>query len=117
MKKQTLALAFLSLTLTAPALAQTVLYDAAGGQKVSQFGGWFVFPTNLETFSSSSTLYDTSALNSLQGGFSRQDRTLSRAAGLSLGFTMQVTSETHDGTNGPNRSGVSVIAITSGVKG
>jgi PEP-CTERM motif len=117
MKKQTLVLTLVSLSLTTPALAQTVLYSATGGQRVSQFGGWTVFPTTFESFSSGSTLYDTSAINSLQGGFTRQDHVLNRAAGLSLGFTMQVTSETHDGTNGPNRAGVSVIAVTSDLMG
>ena len=117
MKKIALALSFASLCLAAPVLAQTVLYDASGGQKVSQFGGWTVLPTTFESFSSSTTLYDTSASNTLQGGFSRSDQALSRLLGLSLGFTLKVDSEIHDGANGPNRSGVSVIAITSDLMG
>ncbi|MCE9619941.1 MAG: hypothetical protein K8R92_08525 [Planctomycetes bacterium] len=105
------------LALCASALAQTVLYDAAGGQKVSQFGGWFVNPLSLESYSSGSTLYNTLSNNSVQGGFSRFGPTLSRSAGFSLDFTIKVDSETHDGANGPNRSGVSVIVITSDLQG
>ena len=52
MKHIALALPVASLCLAAPALAQTVLYDASGGQKVSQFGGWSVSPTTFESFSS-----------------------------------------------------------------
>lgn len=111
----TLSLSLLALPLASH--AQTVLYDATGGQKVSAFGGWTVFPTAFETFSAGGTLYDTSTLNSSQGGFSRLDQTLNRATGLTLGFTMQVVSETHDGINGPNRAGVSVIALTSDLMG
>ena len=103
-----------TLAIAASAHAQTVLYDAAGGLKVSQYGGWTVFPTSLESFSAGTTLYDTSTINSLQGGFSRLDQTLNRSTGFELGFTMQVNSETHASTN---RSGVSVIALTSDLLG
>lgn len=103
-----------TLAIAASAHAQTVLYDASGGLKVSQYGGWTVFPTALESFSAGATLYDTSAANSVQGGFSRLDQPLNRNTGFELGFTMQVNSETHVSSN---RSGVSVIALTSDLLG
>ena len=116
--KRLLALPLSILCLSAPVLAQTVLYDAAGGQKVSQFGGWIVNPLSSESFVASTTLFDTTLPdNSVKGGFSRFDQPLSRVAGFSLGFTMKLDSETHDGLNGPDRSGVSVIAITSDLMG
>lgn len=103
-----------TLAIAASANAQTVLYDAAGGLKVSQYGGWTVFPTSLESFSSGATLYDASALNSLQGGFSRFDQTLNRNVGYDLSFTLKVNAENH--TSG-NRAGVSVIALSNDLFG
>jgi PEP-CTERM motif len=116
--KRLLALTLPLLALSAPAVAQTTLYDGAGGQKVSQYGGWLVFPTAFETFAGGATVLNTTVPdNSTQAGFSRFDQTLNRAQAFSLGFTLKVDSETHDGVNGPNRSGVSVIAITSDLMG
>lgn len=106
------------LALSAPALAQTVLYDATGGQKVSQFGGWTVAPLPIESFAGGTTVINTTLPdNSLQGGFARQDYALNRNLGFTLGFTLKVDSETHDGPNGPDRSGVSVIALASDLTG
>lgn len=116
--KRLLALSVPLLALSAPAVAQTTLYDGAGGQRVSQYGGWLVFPPGFETFAGGATVLNTTLPdNSTQAGFSRFDQTLNRTQGFSLGFTLKVDSETHDGVNGPNRSGVSVIAITSDLMG
>jgi PEP-CTERM motif len=115
--KRSLALSFALFGLSVPALAQTTLYNASGGQSVSQYGGWLVNPPTLESFSSGSTLYSTVGSDALQGGFARADKTLSRTAGFALGFSLKVESETHTGANGPNRAGVSVIAITSDLLG
>lgn len=113
-----LVLTLSALSLAAPTLAQTVLYDATGGQKVSQYGGWIVNPLPLESFASGATVYDTTLPdNSVQGGFTRLDQSLNRFVGFALGFTMKLDSETHDGPNGPNRAGVSVIVVTNDLMG
>ena len=103
MKRTSLPLLALLLTLALASAtqAQTTLYDASGGLKVSQYGGWTVLPPSSESFSSGTTLFDTSGSNALQGGFSRSDQTLSRTLGFALGFTLKVDSEIHDGPQWP----------------
>ena len=119
MKNRLPLLGFALLTVTTPAKAQTVLYSASGGLKVSQYGGWttVIPPTATETFSGGTTVFDFNSSNGLQGGFSRADQTLNRTSGYILNFTLKLETETHDGANGPNRSGVSVIALSSDLMG
>jgi hypothetical protein len=114
--KSPLLLTLAFLCLGTPALAQTVLYDAAGGQTVSQYGGWIVNPLAFESFNAGTTLYNTTPVGNVgQGGFARLDLTLNRAAGVTLGFTAKVDSESHSGSG--DRAGFSVIAITSDLMG
>ncbi|WP_309715650.1 PEP-CTERM sorting domain-containing protein [Armatimonas sp.] len=115
--KPRFSLLFALLAMPSLAQAQEILYDASGGLKISQFGGWTVFPTAIESFSAGTTLIDTSSINNIQGGFSRLDQPLNRTTGYTLGFTMKVDSEVHDGVNGPNRAGISVIALSSDLLG
>lgn len=118
MNKPLILLGLALFGLTSTAQAQT-LYSSAGGLKVSEYGGWttFVLPPATETFSSGATVFNFNSTNSQQGGFSRSDQTLNRTAGYTLNFTLKVDAETHDGVNGPNRSGVSVIALSSDLMG
>ena len=43
--------------------------------------------------------------------------TLDRTSGYTLNFSVQINSESHSGTNGPNRAGFNVIAISDDKRG
>lgn len=51
--------------------------------------------------------------NSVQAGYGRVDKVLNRVPGFTLDFQLQITGESHDGTNGPDRAGFSIIVLSS----
>lgn len=71
---------------------------------------------------------NSSASNPIYAGYSNYNSSsgqlkkdtfppLNRIAGYTLNFNVKINSEDHDGTNGPNRAGFSVIAISEDLQG
>ena len=93
------------------------LYDASPGQ-TPQDQGWSFMPVppmlvSMSAVSGGTSLQTLSA-NVAYAGFYRDDAILDRTIGYSLNFDVQVLAEAHDNNN---RSGFSVIALSSDLQG
>ncbi len=101
-------------TLALPtALAAATLYDAALGTLPSAQGWTFAGGGATQSVATGVYTFDTTAANAGQAGNVRglPDNTLDTATGFDLGIRLRVVSETHDGTNGADRAGFSVLLV------
>ncbi len=141
--KKTIAAITIGITLLLTAnkgMAGTItLYDGNSGVTPNNYTSspWLTFasannvsPYTLSTqavnSSNKSTTLDSSSADSIYAGYSNYNLpilvnssfpTLDRNAGYQLTFTVKINSQANDGTNGANRSGFSVIALSSDKKG
>jgi hypothetical protein len=94
-------------------LAAATLYDAALGSLPSAQGWTFAGSGATQSVAGGSYTFDTTASNAGQAGNVRalSDNLLDTGAGFDLGIRLRVVSETHDGTNGPNRAGFSLLLV------
>ncbi len=74
-----------------------------------------------QTFENGATILDTTLQQSDKAGYTNFFRptsqpTLDRNLGYRLKFNLQMLAEAHNGTNGPNRAGFSVIIISQDLK-
>jgi len=85
-----------------------VLFEGAQGLPVQQ--GWTFFATGgSQSLNNGAVQWDTSTVNSYQGGYSLTAPTaLKRTNGFTLEFTLQLATETHANTN---RAGFSLILL------
>jgi hypothetical protein len=106
--------AVLIATLALPtSLAAATLYDAALGTLPSAQGWTFAGNGATQSIAGGTYTFDTTAGNAGQAGsvWVLPDNTLDTATGFDLGIRLRVVSETHDGTNGANRAGFSVLMV------
>jgi hypothetical protein len=103
----------LGLVIAAPAGAQTLYDGSLGTLPAAQ--GWTAFTVGAtQSVSGGGVTLDTTAINTVQAGYSRADTPLNRAAGFTLDFGLRVLSENHVSVD---RSGVSLICLASDGKG
>jgi hypothetical protein len=122
------------------------LYDGTSGVTPNQYNSaspWLTFAspnggTQTVNSSNNSTTLDSNSANGIYAGYSNYNATinpltssvitpttlvnssfptLDRNAGYQLTFTVKINSQTNDGTNGANRAGFSVIALSSDKQG
>lgn len=112
---KTALIAGLILTIAATqAQAQTVtLYDGSRNTSFSTQGWSVLVPPGSETVSSGGTTLNTTASDSLRGGYSLFSQ-LNRTQGYTLGFNLQLLSELH---RSRDRAGFSIIVLSSDRQG
>lgn len=114
---QKLVLAVVAIACMGHVTRAATLYDASPGQTPANQGWSFVpLPAMLVNMSPvvGGTSLQTTASNSAYAGFFRSDNVLNRALGYTLDFNVRVDAETHANNN---RSGFSVIALSSDLQG
>jgi hypothetical protein len=113
----TLVLAVVALVLAGQVTRGATLYDASPGQTPVDQGWSFVpLPAMLVNMSAvaGGTSLQTTTSNSAYAGFFRSGNVLNRVTGYSLNFNVRIDSEAHANNN---RSGFSVIALSSDLQG
>lgn len=96
--------------------AAEVLYDAMTGTLPSA-QGWntLVVGSALEFVADGVLIFDTTAVNATQGGYSRTLASVDSTAGFTLSFTVGVIAESHSGS--VNRAGFSIILLDDAHRG
>lgn len=91
-----------------------MLYDGSKNIPLSKTQGWSsLTPPGTETVSGGGTTLNTTGANNIRAGYSTFSP-LNRTQGYTLGFNLQLLSESHAS---PNRAGFSIIALSSDRRG
>ena len=98
------------------ALAATVtLYDGTLNSPPSNQGWIFFAPGATQTVGGGATTLNTTANDSIRGGYTRSDNTLDRQTGYTLRFDLQLLQENHSNPNAQNNPGTDNIADRAGL--
>ena len=130
---QAIALAAGLLAVAGPVwAAETVLYQSNGLTAPQQQGFLQYFSDDFQNYTAvtpAGTTLDTSSGNAIRAGYSSHSPvtpgplvnaafpTLDRSAGFDVQMDLRLIAQVNDGTNGPDRAGLSVIVLGSDARG